>query len=657
VRRIPFPSQPDTATSDVLERKLALLPRRPGVYLMKGAEGDVLYVGKAKDLRSRVRSYFGAGRTPGPRTDRLVGRIADVDYLVTDSEVEALLLESNLIKEHNPRYNIELRDDKSYPYIKVTLNEPYPRVFITRRLRNDGGRYFGPYAQVAAMRRNLALIKDLFPVRSCRYDLPDDRPSRPCLDYFIKKCEAPCVDFVTREHYREMIDEVLAFLSGDVELVESRIRERMNQASAALDFERAAQLKKQLDALRMVEEGQRMHVGEREDRDVIALTRVGDLACGLILKVRRGRVLGKEHHLLRNLTEANAGPAEMLGLFLTRWYLRGNEFPPEVLVPFEFEDRPLVEAWLAEHVPHVVRVRVPQRGEKAKLMRLAEKNASLLLEEELLRGRGVGTRASDAVRALQRELGLPALPRRIACFDVSTLQGADPVGACVVFVNGEPRKGEYRRFRIQYVEGQDDFAMMAEIVGRALRGRLEAGDELPDLIVVDGGRGQLGATLAVLRELGLEDVPAVALAKQDEEIYLVGRVLPLVLPRRSEALRLLQRVRNEAHRFAVAYHRKRRSARTFVSSVEEIPGIGTKRRQALLQRFGSVERIRSASAEEIAEVPGFSLRMGERVLQHLAQTGAALSADSSVVPPGAGEAGIDEAGVSEAVFDGMGRPR
>jgi excinuclease ABC subunit C len=626
---------------------------------MKGAEGDVLYVGKAKDLRSRVRSYFGAGRTPGPRTDRLVGRIADVDYLVTDSEVEALLLESNLIKEHNPRYNIELRDDKSYPYIKVTLNEPYPRVFITRRLRNDGGRYFGPFTQVAAMRRNLALIKDLFPVRSCRYDLPDDRPTRPCLDYFIKKCEAPCVDYVTREHYRAMIDEVLAFLAGDVDLVARRIRERMDQAAAALDFERAAQLKKQLDALRMVEEGQRMHVGEREDRDVIALARVGDLACGLILKVRRGRVLGKEHHLLRNLTEANADPAEMLGLFLTRWYLHGNEFPPDVLVPFEFEDRPLVEAWLAEHVPHAVRLRVPQRGEKVKLLRLAEQNASLILEEELLRGRGDGTRASDVVRALQRELGLPTLPRRIACFDVSTIQGADPVGACVVFVNGEPRKGEYRRFRIQYVEGQDDFAMMAEIVGRALRGRLEAGDELPDLIVIDGGKGQLGAAIGVLRELGLEDVPTLALAKQDEEIYRAGRPLPLVLPRRSEALRLLQRVRNEAHRFAVAYHRKRRTARTLVSTVEEIPGIGTKRRQALLRRFGSVERIRAAGPDEIAEVPGFSRALAARIQAHLAATdGSDGAASSEPVAALEGETAGPPAAeeLRDPVFDGLGRP-
>jgi excinuclease ABC subunit C len=625
-----------------LDRKLALIPRKPGVYLMKGAEGDVLYVGKAKDLKARVRSYFGAGRTPSPRTDMLVDRIADVDYLVTDSEVEALLLEANLIKEHNPRYNIELRDDKSYPYIKVTLNEPYPRVFITRRLRNDGGRYFGPYAQVAAMRRNLALIKDLFPVRSCRYDLPDDRPSRPCLDYFIKKCEAPCVDFVTREQYRNMIDEVLAFLAGDVDLVARRIRERMAQASERLDFERAAQLKKQLDALRMVEEGQRMQVGEREDRDVIALSRVGDLACGLILKVRRGRVLGKEHHLLRNLAAANADPAEILGLFLTRWYLRGGEFPSEVLVPFEFEDRPLVEAWFAEHVPHAVRVHVPRRGEKLKLLRLAEQNASLLLEEEILRGRGDGTRAADVVRALQREIGLPSLPRRIAAFDVSTIQGADPVGSCAVFLDGEPRKGEYRRFRIQYVEGQDDFAMMAEIVGRYFRGKLEGEEELPDLVVIDGGRGQLGAALAVLRELGLEDVPTVALAKQDEELYLAGRAEPLVLPRRSEALRLLQRLRNEAHRFAVAYHRKRRSRRTLVSAVEAIPGIGAKRRQALLRRFGSVERLREASPEEIAGVPGFSRQLAERVLSHLGRP--------------AGEVVAAVAGMDEAGFDGMGRP-
>jgi excinuclease ABC subunit C len=637
-----------------LERKLALIPRKPGVYLMKGEDGEVLYVGKAKDLKARVRSYFGAGRTPSPRTDVLVGRIADVDYLVTDSEVEALLLESNLIKEHNPRYNIELRDDKSYPYIKVTLNEPYPRVFITRRLRNDGGRYFGPFTQVGAMRRNLALIKDLFPVRSCRYDLPEDRPSRPCLDYFIKKCEAPCVDYVTREHYGAMIDEVLAFLAGDVEQVARGIRERMQQAAERLDFERAGELKKQLDALQMIEEGQRMHVSEREDRDVIALSRMGDLACGLILKVRRGRVLGKEHHVLRNLAAANAGPAEILGLFVTRYYLRGSEFPSEVLVPFEFEDRPLVEAWFSERVPHAVRVHVPQRGEKLKLLRLAEQNASLLLEEETLRGSADGKRAADVVRAVQRELGLTTLPRRIAGFDVSTIQGADPVGACVVFDEGQPRKSEYRRFRIQYVEGQDDFAMVAEIVGRYLRGKLEGEEELPDLLVIDGGKGQLGSALAVMRELGVEDVPAIALAKQDEEIYLAGRSEPLVLPRRSEALKLLQRLRNEAHRFAVAYHRKRRTARTLVSAVEEIPGIGAKRRRALLSHFGSLDRVRAASPQEIAAVAGFSLRLAERVVGHLREgpsAGRDVAAGAHAETPSLAEAD----GLPEPSFDGMGR--
>lgn len=620
MRRVPRHRSKRTAAparGEGLERKLALVPHKPGVYMMKAADGEVLYVGKAKDLHSRVRSYFGSGRVPHPRTDVLVGHIADVDYLVTDSDVEALLLESNLIKEHSPRYNIELRDDKSYPYIKVTLNEPYPRVFITRRLRNDGGRYFGPYTQVGAMRRNLALIKDLFPVRSCRYDLPSDRPSRPCLDYFIAKCEAPCVDYVNREEYRSMIEEVLAFLAGDVELVAERVRGRMLQAAERLDFERAGLLKKQLEALRALEQGQRMRFGEREDRDVIALARMGDLACGLILKVRRGRVLGKEHHFLRNLTAAAPEPPEALGLFVTRYYLRGTEFPPEVLLPFEFDDLPLVEAWLGAHVPHAVRLHVPRRGEKLKLMRVAEENASLLLEEEALRGSGGARRAADVVRALQSELGLPRLPRTIACFDVSTVHGADPVGACAVFENGEPRKGEYRRFRIKYVEGQDDFAMIAEVVGRYFRGKLEGGEELPDLVVIDGGRGQLGSALAVLRELGLEELPAVALAKREEEVFLAGRARSLVLPRRSEALRLLQRIRDEAHRFAVAYHRKRRSARTLVSEVEAIPGVGPRRREALLTRFGSIERLRAATPEELAAVPGVTPARAAMILEHL----------------------------------------
>jgi excinuclease ABC subunit C len=627
---------------DALRRKLALVPRRPGVYLMKGAGGDVLYVGKAKDLRSRVRSYFAPGRIPHVRIDAMVGHVADVDYLVTDSEVEALLLESNVIKEHNPRFNIELRDDKTYPYLKVT-NEPYPRVVVTRRLRSDGARYFGPFTQVAAMRRNLALIQDLFRVRSCRYDLPRERPSRPCLDYFIKKCDAPCVDYVSREDYGAMMDEVLAFLSGRVDVVADRVRERMEQAAERLDFERAGLLKKQLDQLRAVEEGQRMHAADGDDRDVIALARIGDLACGLILKVRGGRVLGKEHHVLRNLTASGSDPAEALGLFVTRWYLRGTDFPPEVLIPFDFEDRPLVEAWLAAHATRAVRVRVPRRGAKRKLVELAERNAFLLLEEETLRGAADAERAADVVRALQRELGLPRLPRSVACFDVSTLQGADPVGACVVFENGSPRKSEYRRFRIRYVEGQDDFAMIAEIVGRWLRGRLEGGEDLPDLLVVDGGKGQLGSALGVLAELGVEDVPVVALAKQDEEIYVAGRTEPLVLPRRSEALRLLQRARDEAHRFAVAYHRHRRAARTLVSGVDEIPGVGARRRRALLSRFGSVDRLRAARPDEIAELPGFSLRTAERILSHL-RGGGAPSGSEPAPPEGVGGTPSRDAG-------------
>ncbi|MBA2566032.1 MAG: excinuclease ABC subunit UvrC [Gemmatimonadetes bacterium] len=660
---------PPVAPGESLARKLALVPRKPGVYLMQGAGGEILYVGKAKDLRSRVRSYFSAGRTPHPRTDALVGHIAEVEYFVTDSEVEALLLESNLIKEHSPRFNIELRDDKSYPYIKVTLNEPYPRVLITRRLRDDGGRYFGPYTQVGAMRRNLALIKDLFPVRSCRYELPAERPSRPCLDWFIKKCDAPCVGYVDRDAYRRMIDEVVAFLAGDVQLVATRIRERMGAAAERLDFEGAALLKKQLDALLAVEEGQRMRFIEGEDRDVIALARMGDMACGLILKVRRGGVTGKEHRLLRNLTAAESDPSDALGLFVTRHYLRATEFPPEILLPFEFPDLPLVEAWLRANAPHAPRLHVPRRGEKRKLLLLAQKNASLILEEESLRGESGGRRAADVVRALQAELGLPRLPRRIACFDVSTIQGADPVGAGVVFDDGQPRKAEYRRFRIKYVEGQDDFAMMAEIVGRYLRGRLEGGEDLPDLLVVDGGKGQLGSALAVLRELGVDDVPVIALAKQDEEVFLAGRGESVTLPRRSEALRLLQRIRNEAHRFAVTYHRRRRSARTLVTAAEGLPGVGPRRGQALLSRFGSIERLRAATPEQIATLPGFSLRTAQRVLDHLRGGAGDAAPEAGAAGAGGSEReaspselaslselpALPDGELEEPVFDGMGR--
>jgi excinuclease ABC subunit C len=597
---------------DRVQERAATLPRKPGVYLFKDARGRILYVGKARDLRSRVRSYLQAPSALAAKTRVLMSHVRDLDWMVTGSAAEALLLESNLIKEHDPRFNIVLRDDKSYPYIKVTLNEDYPRVFVTRRVQSDGARYFGPYTQVKLLRRNLALVKDLFPVRSCRYRLLAEAPTRPCLDYHIERCDAPCVEYVSQEEYRAMIDEVVRFLEGDTRAARRALEERMRRSSERLQFERAAGYKRQIDQLEEIRERQRVSSLGGEDRDVIGLARIGDDACGLILEVREGRMLGKEHHLLGNVEGVDEGA--ILSLFLTRYYLRGDRFAPEVLLPFEFEDRPLIEELVRERAARVVRLLVPARGEKVRQVRLANRNASLLLEERLLRDEQQTRRASDDVLELQSELGLARIPRRIACIDISTIQGRDSVGSVVTFENGVPRKAGYRRFRIKYVEGQDDFAMMAEVTERYFRGLLDHGDDPPDLLVIDGGKGQLGAARAVLAELGaLDDVDTLALAKREEEIWLPGRRDPVWLPRRSRALQLVQHIRNEAHRFAVAYHRTLRSKRTIASELDAVPGIGPRRRAALLHHFRSVDRLRETPVEEIARVPGFSTALAERV--------------------------------------------
>ena len=620
-----------------IQERTATLPRRPGVYLFKDSKGRVLYVGKARDLRSRVRSYLQDPSALPAKTQVLMGHARDVDWMVTGTAAEALLLESNLIKEHNPRFNIILRDDKSYPYIKVTLDEDYPRVYVTRRVVEDGARYFGPFTQVKLLRRNLALIKDLFPVRSCRYRLLDEAPSRPCLDYHIDRCEAPCVEYVSRDEYRAMIDEVVRFLEGETRAARRALESRMQRAAERLQFERAAGYKRQIDQLEEIREGQRVSSLGGEDRDVIGLARIGDDACGLILEVREGQLMGKEHHLLGNVEAAEAG--QILSLFLTRYYLRGSRFPPEVLLPFDFEDRPLVEELVREKAGRAVRLFVPARGEKVRQVRLANRNASLLLEERLLQAEQETKRASDDVLDLQATLGLSRIPRRIACIDISTIQGRDSVGSVVTFENGTPRKAGYRRFKIKYVEGQDDFAMMAEVTERYFRGLLDHGEDPPDLLVIDGGKGQLGSARAVLAELGaLDDVDTIGLAKREEEIYLPGRADPIWLPRRSRALQLVQHIRNEAHRFAVTYHRMLRSKRTIASELDAVPGIGPKRRAALLHHFRSVDRIRETAVDEIAKVPGFSRKLAERVKAAIER--AELDSESepeseSAVPAGA----------------------
>ncbi|MGQ0538869.1 MAG: excinuclease ABC subunit UvrC [Gemmatimonadaceae bacterium] len=586
--------------------KLAHLPDSAGVYLMKDRSGAVLYVGKAKRLRSRVRSYFLSEHEGSVKTQHLVRSLDDLDTIVVPSEAHALILEANFIKEYRPRFNIQLRDDKSYPYVKVTVQEPFPRVLVTRRLLNDGALYFGPYTDVGAMRRALNVVRRIFTVRSCHYALPNDAPDRPCLDYHIGKCRAPCVGWQNASDYRAMIDEVVLFLEGRTSEVMQRVRERMQAASQATDFERAAELRDALFRLERLEEPKVVVQADGGDRDVVGYARDGDDACVAILRFRRGRLLARDHRMLDNLE--GEVDASVLAAYLSRSYVGESERAPELLVPFDFEDRQALEESLGR-----TRVTVPQRGSKRELVSLADENARHLLEEFKLAADEADERATSPVYDLQRELGLQSVPRRLVCFDISTAQGRDTVGSCVWFENARPRRAEYRKFRVKTVTGSDDFAAMAEVVTRYFQRRINEALTLPDLVVVDGGKGQLAAAHDALVSLGLSDLPVVSLAKREEEVFMIGRMDPLRLPRRAGALRLLQQARDEAHRFALTYNRQRRTLRTVTSELMRIAGVGPARRRTLLNAFGSLQGVRDASLDDIAALPGFSKASAERI--------------------------------------------
>lgn len=594
---------------DRLARQLDALPDKPGVYLWKGATGETLYVGKAKSLRARVPSYFGPDGGATPERAALVAQIADLETIIVPNEAQALLLENNLIKEHKPRFNIRLTDDKSYPRIAVTLGEPFPRVLVVRRVAMAGARFFGPYTDVATLRQTLRIIRRIFTVRSCHWDLPRDAPGRPCLDYHIERCRAPCVGYQNEADYRRMIDDVVLFLEGKTVDVRIRLRERMQQASQQLDFERAAQLRDALKWLDQLEQPQAVELIGRGDADAVGLARDGDDVCGVVLRVRDGKLIARDHWFLENAEHETEGA--ILAAFLVRCYLPLEVRAKRVLLPFPPDDL----ASLAELAP-AVDWHAPQRGSDAKLAELADQNARYLLDGLKIESFDIDERAADPVFALGRDLGLAAVPRGFVCIDISTNQGRDTVGSLVWFEAGRPKKAEYRRFRIRG-SPQDDFAAVHEVVTRYLTRRRDEGKPVPDLMVIDGGKGQLGAALDAARGVGLEQLPIVSLAKREEEIYQPGQAEPLRLSRRSPSLKLLQRARDEAHRFAVSYSRQRRSRRTITSELLAIPGIGPGRRRALLERFGSLAGVKTATPAEIAALPGFSTRLAERILDRL----------------------------------------
>ena len=599
-----------TGPTDLLTRKLATLPDAPGVYLWKDAEGGVLYVGKAKSLRSRVRSYVNNDHAESPKLRHLMRLAADVETILTGTETESLLLENNLIKEYLPRFNARLKDDKSYPSIAVTLKEPFPRLLVTRQRDLAGARYYGPYTDVSLMRRTLGIVRRIFTVRSCTDDLPRERRERPCLDFHIGRCKAPCVGWQPQEDYRAMIDEVVAFLEGDTADVRGRLRAMMTAAADREDFERAKELR---DTLKWVEQlespGAVEQVGSG-DADVIGFARDGDDAAVTFFRVRDGRVVARDHRFLENVE--GESDETILSAWLVQEYRLAQTRAKRVVLPFPPEDLEQLAQLLPDADFHV-----PQRGAAGRWRDLADQNARHLLESLRIESFETDERAEDPVYALGRDLGLQVVPRSLICVDISTNQGRDTVGSLVWFEAGRPKKSEYRKFKIKGLAQQDDFAAIHEVVTRFLTRRRDEKKPLPDLIVIDGGKGQLGAAKGAMDALGITDIPLISLAKREEEVFLPGREESLRLPRRSPSLRLLQRARDEAHRFGVAFNRKRRAARTITSELLEIPGVGPTKRRQLLETFGSLAGVKSATPIEIAAVPGFSQKLAERVLEHL----------------------------------------
>ncbi len=615
-----------------MREKLNQLPESPGVYIYRDEQGEIIYVGKAVSLKHRVRSYFGAAAAKDPKVKALMSRARDLEYITTDSEVEALILESNLIKEHRPRYNVFLKDDKSYPYLKLTLHEEYPRVFITRRPVKDGSRYFGPYTQVGAVHETLRLLKRIFPLRTCKQKSPAPR-SRPCLNQHIKRCLGPCCGLVTPEEYRRVVDGVLLFLGGRQEQLVKDLRQRMELAAENLDFEQAAGLRDQLLAVEKVAEKQKIVSGDLEDRDVVAMARAQGESCVMVFFVRGGKLIGREHFILDETAAMQRG--EVINGFIKQYYLQAEFIPREVLV----EDIPdgeqaVLERWLTEKRGGRVHIIKPMRGEKKKLVDLVGRNALLVLEEVQTGRAARNDDLQQALGELAQALGLETPPRRLECFDISNIQGAETVASMVVFEDGKPVPQQYRRFKIKTVTGPDDFASMREALGRRLARGLEERDlintgqlssrqakfhRMPNLLVVDGGKGQLSSAVAVLQEQGCAGIPACGLAKEEELIFLPGRPEPVRLPEQSPALKMMQRLRDEAHRFAVTYHRQLRGKRNLKSMLEEIEGVGTTRRRELLRAFGSVDKIREAGLDELAAVPGMNRKAAQAVYDYLHQ--------------------------------------
>jgi len=654
--------------NEKIQSVLHSLPHKPGIYIMKDAQGTILYVGKAISLYNRVRSYFQESSDLSPKNRSMVAKVEDIEFLVVKNEVEALVLESNYIKEYRPKYNVLMRDDKSYPYIKVALTEDFPRVYRVRSFHRDGNRYFGPYTNSGAVDATLDLLNKLFAFRTCRYDASTWAPPaqgeppagwkqkllpRPCTQYYIHRCIAPCVAYATREEYDAVIKQVILFLEGKHDEVVKTLQEKMQAAAENLNFEEAARIRDRIQAVERVLEKQRIISTEgQDDQDVIAFASDEDETCMMTFFFRNGKLIGREFFILQGTRDSS--PGEVMASFLQQFYESSPHIPPELVVEAEPDDRAVIQSWLREKRNGAISITAPKRGDKLRLIEMVKQNAGEVLEQQRIKWLTDSQKTQLALEELQEALNLAAPPQRIECYDISNTQGTNSVGAMVVFEAGRPKPSEYRRFKIKTVEGPNDFASHQEVLRRRFRNAAKqaaadvetaseiithtdtsiepadyaAVDEtpvatqlqhewaLPELIIIDGGKGQLSAAMEVLQELHI-DIPTVGLAKENEEIFTPGSPDPIMLPRSSQGLYMVQRIRDEAHRFGITYHRKLRSERTFKSVLDEIPGIGPKRKQALMKHFGSVRAMSAASIEDLAALDGMTRDAAEKVKEYI----------------------------------------
>jgi len=597
------------------------MPANPGVYLMKDTQGRIIYIGKAANLRHRVRSYFSPAGSLDPKTKRMISRIADIDFFITASEEEALVLELNLIKRHSPHYNVRLKDDKNFPYLKIDTSEDWPRVQIARRLEGNGSRYFGPFASAKSIRRALKVVKDIFPFRPCSKNLSHPL-SRPCLEYDLLNCSAPCTGAITREEYARIIRQLILFLEGKQEKVIRQLECDMKQASESLEYEKAARLRDRIQAVKEVVKWQKMATTVKGEQDVIAFYRDKDQAYTQVFFVRNSKLIGREGFTLQGTR--NVDNRQVMTNFVKQFYNSAGYIPPLILLQFPVEDKTIIENWLTSKSGNKVYIRVPSRGAKKQLVDIVAENAIRGLQQLKIKQLSSPAKLEGALEEIKRKLHLPQLPLRMEGYDISDIQGRAAVGSMVVFDRGKPKTAHYRRFRIKTVPAADDYAMLREVIQRRFshfKDNVTSGAEswavMPDLILIDGGRGQLNSVLETMNEMGIKSIPAASIAKENEQVFIPQRTKSIVLPPTSPGLQLLQRLRDEAHRFAISYHRNVHKKQSFASALDSIPGIGPRRKRSLLRRFGSFSAIEEATLEELAATNGLNLNIARRIKENL----------------------------------------